>query len=233
MRTLTFASAAALVLLGSLAPLALGCDGDVSEGSGGSGGVGGTTTTTTTTTTGGGNSGDCDTGADCPGSECVEITPGGFRVCRVDPVPATSCQEPNLDECCSSAECDVGECLTQPIVPYCGGPQPAIYNVCAADQCAGDLDCGEGAICAPAGTLGRQVAACAAASCKLDTDCAAEPGGICAPVDDYCCGSPTGLFCVYPSDGCRTSSECPSGQYCEISPEGRTHCVDGVPACPA
>ena len=238
MRILTSASAAALLLVGGAAQMALGCDSDVSSdpgGAGASGGTGGSGQTTTTTGTGDGeNSGDCAVDADCPGSACVELTQGGFRVCRVDPVPATSCAAPQLDQCCTTAECTGGTCLTEPIVPSCGGPAMAEYNVCAADLCASDAGCGADTICAPAGTLGRKVRACVPAACKLDGDCAAEAGGICAPVTDPCCGAPTGLFCVYPSDGCRVNEDCPSGEYCEVAfPEGRSHCVSGVPACPA
>jgi hypothetical protein len=234
MRSLAWTSAAALSLLIGATQLSVGCGGDV-RGAGGGGAAGGSGTTTGTTSTGsaGGNSGDCDSDADCPGSACVEITPGGFRVCRTDYPEATVCTGSGLDECCTTADCPAGACLIEPIVPYCGGPAMLEYNVCAQDQCASDTECGDGVICAPAGTLGGKVRACAAAGCTLDTDCAAEAGGICAPYTDPCCSNPTGLFCVYPSDGCRSSNDCKSCEYCEIAPDGRARCVAGFPACPA
>ena len=236
MRSLTWTSGAALFFLIGAGHVAAGCGGDVS-GTGGAGAAGGSTTSSSTTSSGtggsSGNSGDCNTDADCPGSACVEITPGGFRVCRVDFPEATMCVEPTLDECCTTADCPMGTCMAQPLVPYCGGPQPLEYNVCAVDQCSSDAECGDSNICAPAGTLGRKVAACAFSGCKLDTDCGAEAGGICAPVTDPCCSNPTGLFCVYPSDGCRSSSECADGSYCSVDADGRALCVPGFPACPA
>jgi len=96
-----------------------------------------------------------------------------------------------------------------------------------------DADCGAGNLCAPAGTLGRKVRACAPAPCKVNGDCAAEPGGSCAPVRDPCCGADVGLRCVYPSDGCRESADCESGSYCEPGTDGRARCVSGAPTCPA
>jgi hypothetical protein len=104
---------------------------------------------------------------------------------------------------------------------------------CAGDQCATGAECddvGDG-ICAPVGTLGRKVRACAPASCLHDTVCNAEAGGICAPVQDACGNAPIGLFCVYPNGGCRSNADCPAG-YCVVEAEGFAHCVDGSPVCP-
>jgi hypothetical protein len=260
-----FAWTMAGTLACAAAGLGVGCSDDVSEttGAGGTTGSGTTTTASGTTTTGtmststtgtstgtgtsttstgtggtgggGDNSGDCASDADCPGSACVEITPGGFRVCKKAVVEATECFAPDFDECCTTAECDVAGalCIASPLTPYCGGPQPIEQNFCATDFCAEDLDCGNdgGSICAPVGTLGNKVRACVAAACKLDGDCAASPGGICAPVSDACCNAPSGLFCVYPG-GCRSNADCATG-FCQVQPDGSASCEEGVPVCPA
>src|SRR4051794_40752489 len=107
---------AGLVAAGLLALVALAaCGPNVSvSGAGGgssssangtsSGGPTSTSSATSTSTGGTGkNSGDCDTDSDCPGSKCVELVPGGFRVC-LDPQPeATKCSGSMLDQCCSSS----------------------------------------------------------------------------------------------------------------------------------
>ena len=185
--------------------------------------------------TGGGilPTGDCNGPEDCGGHPCLEITPGGWRSCTFTPPEATTCSEPPLDECCNSAECAYGKCLPAPVVPSCGGAQPLVYNVCATDQCQDDSPCssaGYDGVCLPAPMLGRDVRACMPVDCRVNADCTVEPGGYCAPVEDPCCGDAAGLFCVYPSNGCRTSAACPNG-YCQPAAEG-AHCEPGVPMCP-
>jgi len=251
--------AAGVLTLATLA-LPLGCGDEVTftdEGGGGSGasgsgasgsgasgsGAGGSGTGAVGNAGGTGNaggsgagasSGDCNGDQDCPGSECVEITPGGYRVCKEIHPEAMACTGQGVDECCTTADCAQGLCLTAPLVPYCGGPQPLEYNVCAVDQCQSDSECVSfGGICAPAGTLGRKVAACAPASCFTDAECNAEPGGICAPVTDPCCGAPSFLLCVYPNGGCRDFSDCGQDQYCGVTGDGRAECMDGFVNCPA
>jgi Cys-rich repeat protein len=106
------------------------------------------------------------------------------------------------------------------------------FNQCAIDQCGQDADCLNGQICGLAGTLGRQIRACLPAGCKVDADCTAAPGGICAPVKEPCCGTSAGLACVYPAAGCRQNADCGDGQYCQ--PDGTTAvCKAGAPICPA
>lgn len=215
-----------------------GASGTGATGTGGTGNAGGTGNSGTGNAGTGAsgasaNSGDCDSDADCPGSECIEITPGGFRVCRVIHPEATQCAGPD-DECCTSADCVEGLCLAAPVVPICGGPQPLEYFTCAVDQCQSDAECVSfGGICAPAGTLSRKVAACAPASCFTDAECDDEPGGICAPVSDPCCGGPSFLMCVYPDGGCRDFSDCGPDQYCGVTGDGRAECMDGFVNCPA
>lgn len=234
MRALLF-SLSALTLLG----LQSGCDNEVTKQTGGSGGGSSTSTTTSTTTTsstGTGTSmqsGDCDTDADCaPNGHCIELSPGGFRVCQF-PVPeATTCSEPANDECCDSTDCAApSKCYLGPIVPSCGGPQILPHNQCATDLCsAGSCP---GGLCAPAGTVNNAVMTCIASACSKDTDCTAHAGGICATYVDPCCNATTGLACIYPGINCRTSADCGNDSYCGIDASGAPVCMKGGPACPA
>ena len=240
-----------------------GCGGSVTpEGTGGTGGTGSTSATTTTGNGGSGTSsgsttsvsstttastsagsgaggasmgsGDCTTDAQCPGSKCVEIFPGGFRVCAAVLAPATTCSAPGFDECCGSTmPCAGGlPCYEGPLVPFCGGVQMLPYNQCAKDQCASDAECGAGNVCLVSAVLGRKERSCFPAPCKLDDECNAAPGGQCAPVSDPCCGQATTLYCVYPGD-CRSNADCGS-KFCEIDPvKKRAVCTVKPPACPA
>src|ERR1700734_98293 len=65
----------------------------------GPGGHASTSTTTSTTTTTSGTGGSLPAGGcsdtDCPaGSQCVPLTPGGYRVCTSFPPEATACMMP-------------------------------------------------------------------------------------------------------------------------------------------
>lgn len=172
--------------------------------------------------------GDCETNADCPpDGSCIELTPGGYRVCQYPVVEATSCTT-KIDLCCNSLDCEgVGEsCLVTPITPFCGGVQQQPHNECAADQCATDADCDTDEICAPAGTLGSQIRVCLTTACQ--GGCA--PGVPCAVIRNPCCGAPLGLFCA---SGCLTDADCPGG-YCDVDQETQESvCRDGAPLCPA
>jgi hypothetical protein len=188
----------------------------------------------------GGSSGDCQSDADCAGGPCVAVTPGGFEVCVVPPVKATSCTNAG-DLCCpSSHPCpDQEPCYVGPLVPVCAGTPVAPHNQCGVDQCTKDVDCAPSQICAPAGTLGLAINACVFAYCKVDADCAAHPGGVCAPVTAPCCAASAGLFCDYPSDGgCRGAADCPAlpnapNRYCAPDPtSGTAACQIGAPLCP-
>jgi len=178
------------------------------------------------------NSGDCDTAADCPpDTECMEVAAGGYRVCTDVVVEAVACGS-KLDECCNTARCAEGLCLSTPLTPFCGGVQQVEYNVCAVDQCDNQGDCnGQDSVCLSAPMLGYKVRACYYTQCRHDTDCEAEVGGICAPVQEPCCGGSAGLYCVYPSDGCRTNADCVDG-YCQPGVD-RATCETGGPICPA
>lgn len=198
-----------------------------------------------TSGTGGGvtsTSGDCHSRSDCPGDGlCVAVTPGGYLVCLAPPTPATTCTSP-LDQCCPTTNpCPDSEpCYQGPLVPVCSGAIMSPHNQCAVDQCSQDADCTGNQICALAGTFGLEIRACVAAYCKLDTDCAAGPGGTCAPAHDPCCSAYDGLFCVYPDKGgCHSNADCPAiaghpTRYCMPDPStGIASCQDGGPVCPA
>jgi hypothetical protein len=115
----------------------------------------------------------------------------------------------------------------------------APHNQCGENQCAKDVDCASGQICAPAGTLGLEINACVDAYCKVDGDCTAHPGGVCVPVADPCCAASASLFCDYPGNGgCRRAADCPSApnqpsRYCAPDPTtGAASCETGAPVCP-
>ena len=174
--------------------------------------------------------GDCNSNAECPGGRCVALTPGGYRVCQVAPVPATACDLSRPDACCSNADCtSPAQCLLGPIVERCGGPVRLPFNECATDECRSNADCREG-LCVPAGVTGS-IARCITGSCRIDSDCSAEPGGHCILSTEPCCGTRGQMACRYPTRGCSTSADCPAG-YCEVR-DGRSVCVTGVgPICP-
>jgi hypothetical protein len=218
-----------------------GGSGATSSGAGASGAAGsgaGTAGSSTSTGSGGANSGDCEDDGDCPGGHCVEVTPGGFRTCAQTPPEATQCHSPPaMDQCCSSAECAKGKCFEAPL--GCGGPQPIPSNACLEDACASDAACAIDSppphvgVCVHAGVFGVPVDTCMTFGCRLDSDCQAEPGGLCEPITDPCCGRPLGLYCVYPQGGCRSNADCASG-HCQVAPDGsRATCVPGPTACPA
>lgn len=221
-------SLAGVLALFATATLAAACGGSVVTGTGGghSGGGG----------TGGGGApptGDCQSDADCGGSTCAAVTPGGYKICLGAPPEATGCVPgaPVPDECCTSADCAQGKCYDNSMLPYCGGPFPAPYNTCVSDACQSDADCGAQQICAPAGAWGRPNRACVAASCHTNADCGA--GGACVPIIATCCGTPQGLACVFPG-GCSKDSDCASdgSTHCEIK-DGKGQCVPGFVGCPA
>lgn len=220
-----------------------GCSNEITKTTGGDGGAGSTSTSTkstsstatsmqgSTSTGPAKNSGDCDSDADCPpDGTCVELTPGGFRVCKF-PVPvATACTDPMNDQCCDSTDCDPGEtCFPGPLLPHCGGPQILPHNQCGEDQCSSPF-CDVG-LCAPGGTVNNKIAVCLTALCYLDTDCTAHAGGICATYTDSCCNAPTGLFCIYPGINCRSDADCPGG-HCALNEGGSPTCMPGGAPCP-
>jgi hypothetical protein len=224
--------------------LSAGCGDD--DGTGGGGGSSATTTSvsaattssgttsstatsTMTTGTGGGSDLDeseCDGNEDCPGGACIDIN-GGYKACQYPVIEATMCTGSMLDQCCDSSECMNGQaCYEAPILPYCGGPQPEIYNACAIDQCASNDDCPAG-VCVPAGVVvGNKVAMCVMAQC-FGTTCGQESLSSCALVREPCCGGPAGFLCIDETTGCQTNDDCPGG-HCQLGV-----CMQGPPQCPA
>jgi hypothetical protein len=235
-----------LLRLSALAPLALllsACDGDVdASGTAAAGGGGATSSVSSTTATtgsgGGGPAGDCQSDADCGGSPCAPLTPGGYRVCLSFPTEVTECQAGGGDLCCSSADCQAnggGTCYFAADLQFCGGAYPD-FNTCVLDGCQNDEACAMGqnlAICAPAGAFGNPARACLVAYCRVDADCTAKPGGACLLVGgDPCCShpAPDGLACVYPGS-CVRDADCPDGA-CDISADGESVCGPPSPGCP-
>lgn len=167
---------------------------------------------------------ECDTDAECPGGECVDLH-GGYRVCKYPVVEATACLDPSNDECaCNALTCaNPAKCLEAPLTSTCGGAQPLQYNVCAVDECSVDAECPTGTFCAPAGTVGNKINFCMTAQCS--GICGQESPRPCALVRDPCCQNPVGFYCI-PKGGCRTNQDCPDG-HCAVGV-----CQPGGPPCP-
>ncbi|MEZ4223435.1 MAG: hypothetical protein R3B13_20985 [Polyangiaceae bacterium] len=215
--------------------LLVGCGGSA-KSDGGASGSGGTDAGSGGAS--GQNSGECSTDAECAPGVCVELSPGGYRVCKMPVVEATECTNPGLDTCCSTADCASGKCLASPLIQFCGGAEPQPSNSCAEDQCQSNAGCTrEGRkVCVPAGALDYKVAGCMPVNCLLDGECTREPGGKCILLRDSCCGAARGLYCTYPSNGCRKDSDCPNG-YCAPEKNGAFDgsvavCHSGPIACP-
>src|SRR5258708_9815038 len=131
-----------------------GPDASSSTATGGASGGGGSTVSTavSTVSTGGagrgggagagggapGNSGDCQSAVDCGGDVCVELYPGGYRVCATKVPEATMCSVPP-GQCCKSSDCASdarapARCILGPVETYCGGPAPPPpAHACATD----------------------------------------------------------------------------------------------------
>jgi hypothetical protein len=182
----------------------------------GAGGTAGTTTSTTVAK----QSGECDTDADCPSSDCYELVPGGYRVCRIVPVEATGPSGAQGDFCDTSADCpDNQRCFLE--TAHCATTEYPPWNVCLSDQCQQDSDCPDPgdppgiAFCGgPDLTIGLPRRRCVYAFCYRDTDCTEVPGGKCAPISQ-CCRDIVALGCVYPG-GCTSARDCEGG-YCSIN----------------
>jgi hypothetical protein len=147
-------------------------------------------------------------------------------VCGDMPAEATACLD-KLDECCSTADCVTGTCFTTPITPYCGGPAPIDYNVCAVDLCENQGDCpGNDSVCIPGPMLGYKVRACIYAQCRHDTDCDAGRAESALRSTNHA-GDTTGLYCLPAMAAARR--RCPGG-YCR---PGRARRLPAGPICPA
>ena len=175
--------------------------------------------------------GDCD-----PAGHCVELAPGGYRVCSYPPpAPEVCTNDPSgQDECCGT--CAVGACTLQ---TSCGGAFIMPRNVCAISACSTNADCGGGAICLPTGVGSPYARTCMpAGECVRHSDCAASADGVCALVGIVgplsLCGpwgcpgaastqSANGLACVY-------GGECAGDEDCAKA-VGHCEKVGGRPVC--
>jgi hypothetical protein len=213
---------------------------------------------TGSTGSGSNNGGDCSTNTECaPNGTCVELTPGGFRTCQTPPTPSTQCDIPSqggggggtggdgsggggpLDECCNNGVeelgCDGDDlCVRTPLVVQCGAPEEPPHNVCIEgdEGCNSNAECanqGAPGFCLPPGTFGNIARACVRLSCAVDSECTAQAGGRCVPVEEPCCGAIRGLFCTYEGSGCRSNADCPGG-WCDVN-GGVAACVSGSPPC--
>ena len=188
------------------------------------------------------STGDCAADFECgPNGKCVELVPGGFRVCGHPPPAPQLCNDAGgpfpifPDECCGT--CATGTCT---LATYCGGPFINPHNVCAVDACTGNADCGPKGICLPAGVGDLHARSCLRDNeCLHDTECTAAPGGACilagenGPKDacvPFTCGGDVRpakpLQCVYPGD-CRGDMDCNASFHCEEQ-NGRLACAPGV-----
>jgi hypothetical protein len=241
-----------IALLLPVSAVAVACGTTVIQSQTGSGAGGGTSSTSTTSTTtnsggtgtgawpgtgGGSSSGDCATDADCKGGTCAAVTPGGYKVCLNPPPEATMCNTPEpgvMDQCCKSADCMGSKCYLNSWQHQCSGPIAIPENQCASDLCTSDAMCGsqgEPQLCAPAGAFGAPVRVCFVAFCHTDADCKAKPGGVCVPVSQPCCQTPSGLGCVYPG-GCRKDSDCGGMNQCQLDSKTGTGQCGPAPGCP-
>jgi hypothetical protein len=184
-----------------------------------------------------GGAGDCETDKNCNGGLCIELAPGGYRVCASGPIEATSCGSPDPqpfpNECCDSSECGKGICVAGPGPEYCGGPAIEPYNYCASDGCQTSADCDAvpNGVCWPAGAYGFPVATCRTGGCRVDADCTEGADGRCLLHPSQCCGVPS-LACVY-ADGCVSGADCPDDSPHCLVQDGRTVCSPELEVCPA
>jgi hypothetical protein len=139
------------------------------------------------------------------------------------------------DTCCPddpTKACTAGRCVAGPPAPSCGLAQ-AIRNFCQVAACTTSAECKDNGTCAEAGTLNRKEAMCLPGSCRLDKECTAVKGGKCEPVTMPCCSGVSGLYCVYPVVGCRSSADCKAGETCELASDNKSmECKAGSVNCP-
>ena len=162
---------------------------------------------------------ECDTDDECPDSRCIEIRPGGFRVCEQRWPHATECSSDD-DECCSDEDCprELPQCYHVSDLPPARLAGDPTGNICIGDGCQSDDDCAGmaqactdgGCVdvvkCVPAGTIGWPLGTCIPVDCDTDSDC--SNGYVCAPVEGACGGAPN-VMCVAPR-GCRRNADCGS-----------------------
>jgi hypothetical protein len=230
----------ALLVLASTADCDDGASTTAAGGSSSSSSTHGSTSSSsvTSSSTGVDTHGDCSTDAECMGGSCIAF--GSHKICTSAPKEATMCEMPGGgDECCTTADCAAkggGACFAGQDLQFCGGAFPG-FNRCVVDDCTTDAECKQNdpdSVCAPDGAFGLPKRHCVHATCFVDADCTAKPGGECLFVgDNPCCShpSPDGLACVYPGD-CVKDADCPNGA-CDIDPgTGESKCGPPNQGCP-
>lgn len=191
--------------------------------------------------------GRCTSAKDCDGDPCVELVPGGFKVCSHPAGPPQACVDagatPWPDECCGSCP---GAHSTCTLAVRCGGAYMAPHNVCVTDECQTNADCtGTRPVCLPSGVRSDHRTCLADNECLTDADCKAAPNGACVLAGSvgpagscrsFTCGGATvdpidgALRCVYGAS-CTDDADCPGG-HCEES-GGTLRCAAGARStCP-
>ena len=133
---------------------------------------------------------------------------------------------PDGPGCLDDAACGRGRCQAEGLDAQdqiCGAPAP-MANVCHAEACVEDTDCGLAQRCVRAGTFGYVRSACVPARCADDAGC--EAGARCLGFFTPC--HVAGYACASDADPCRTDVDCPqrgSVRVCLPRDGGGTECV--------
>ncbi len=229
LRTSAMRTASFSLLSLAFSALVAACSGSDTSGATGSGSGG----TSATGGSGGAQGyGTCADTSDCNGQSCLALSAGedAWHTCATDTGPEmTACNNPDLDECCSSADCVGGfdGACVDGTRWYCGGVAPHEFNACVYDECQSAADCtaSDHGICVPAGAFGEVRNRCVYGGCVTASDCSSRSGGACLPFFDPCKGRFGGLYCTYDDSVCRSDADCSEpGQHCVPG-------VDGVTAC--
>lgn len=178
----------------------------------------------------------CFDDAQCPDGVCSAALPGGPCACLL-PGPAIERVECGADFCCEDADCPAvgeraGRCQAQGLDPQnqgCGNVPAA--NICLAESCARDVDCGDGKTCVRPGEYGHAISACVDATCATDADCVDGAEGRCTPFFTAC--YVRGFHCTYADDECRGDADCPQRgvpKVCLPLVDGGTECREAPPA---
>ncbi len=130
---------------------------------------------------------ECNSSADCSGNRCLRIT-DELSVCDMPAPEASECTPEFIvlppdaetafpDECgCDGLTCAANQfCRTMEQFCSCASEH---WNVCTEKPCESPTDCPTGTICLPAQYVWDS--RCITPQCTSDSDCTAEPNGVCA-----------------------------------------------------